>query len=88
MTFWPGVNALHPHNATRAKRLEMMGHWRKRDRSPRLRWQRKTPRWSGRDHGGRRPAVSQHMWGLGAVVRSRCALTSQGRRGPDKWVVR
>lgn len=28
MTFWPDVNALHRHNAARAKRLELMGHWR------------------------------------------------------------
>lgn len=28
MTFWPSVNALHPHNTARAKRLELMGHWR------------------------------------------------------------
>ncbi len=28
MTFWPDVNVLHRHNAARAKRLELMGHWR------------------------------------------------------------
>jgi hypothetical protein len=28
MTFWPDVHALHRHNAQRAKRLELMGHWR------------------------------------------------------------
>jgi hypothetical protein len=28
MTFWPDVNALHRRNAARAKRLELMGHWR------------------------------------------------------------